>query len=163
MLESSARVRQIERLYRDRYSAFVRIAIGIVRDTDAAHDVVHEAFTRALASANTWREEGSLEAWLARIVIRVALDGNDPATAPLPEDLSVRLPFPDRDPLLATAIANLSSRRRTVVFLRYYADLSVERIAEILGIAEGTVSATLAQAKDELRLVLGPEGKEARR
>jgi RNA polymerase sigma-70 factor (ECF subfamily) len=48
----------------------------------------------------------------------------------------------------------LSPRRRTVVFLRYFADLPLREIAEVLGIAEGTVSATLAQARDELHAAL---------
>jgi DNA-directed RNA polymerase specialized sigma24 family protein len=41
-----------------------------------------------------------------------------------------------------------------VVFLRYFADLPLGEIAEILAIAEGTVSATLAQARSELRAAL---------
>jgi len=38
-----------------------------------------------------------------------------------------------------------------VVFLRYFADLPLIEIAEILEIAEGTVSATLAQARKQTR------------
>ena len=41
-----------------------------------------------------------------------------------------------------------------MVFLRYFADLPLREIAEVLEIAEGTVSATLAQARDELHAAL---------
>jgi RNA polymerase sigma factor (sigma-70 family) len=37
-----------------------------------------------------------------------------------------------------------------MVFLRYYADLSYAEIAEALSISEGTVAATLSQARAEL-------------
>jgi RNA polymerase sigma-70 factor, ECF subfamily len=42
-------------------------------------------------------------------------------------------------------------RRRLVVFLRYFADLSYAEIAEVLGVSEGTVAASLAQARAALR------------
>jgi RNA polymerase sigma factor (sigma-70 family) len=41
-----------------------------------------------------------------------------------------------------------------MVFLRYFADLSYSEIAEVVGISEGTVAATLAQARSALRTEL---------
>lgn len=40
------------------------------------------------------------------------------------------------------------------MFLRYFGDLSYAQIAEVCGISEGTVAATLAQARDELSAAL---------
>jgi len=40
------------------------------------------------------------------------------------------------------------------IFLRYYADLSYAEIGEVLGIAEGTVAATLSKAQEQLRVEL---------
>jgi DNA-directed RNA polymerase specialized sigma24 family protein len=40
------------------------------------------------------------------------------------------------------------------VFLRYFADLSYAEIGEVLGIAEGTVAATLSQAHQQLGATL---------
>ena len=48
----------------------------------------------------------------------------------------------------------LPPRRRLVVFLRFFGDLSYAQIAEVCGISEGTVAATLAQARDELSAAL---------
>ena len=64
------------------------------------------------------------------------------------------LPEPERDPELAAAIRSLAPRRRLVVFLHYYADLSYASIAELSGMREGTVAATLAQARAALRTSL---------
>ena len=140
----------IERLYREQAGAFARMAAAIA-GPGAAPDAVQEGFARAYARRAGYRAEGSLAAWVWRIVLRAALDSHGtPRTAELGDVLDPRLPFPERDPDLAAAVSALAPRRRAVVFLRYFADLPLSEIAEILGIAEGTVSATLAQARSEL-------------
>jgi RNA polymerase sigma-70 factor (sigma-E family) len=57
----------------------------------------------------------------------------------------------DRDQL-ARALATLTSRERTVVVLRYYADLTEADIARTLGVAAGTVKSTSARALAKLRI-----------
>ncbi len=47
---------------------------------------------------------------------------------------------------MAAAIRSLPPKRRLILFLRYYADFTYGEIAEAVGVAEGTVAATLAQA-----------------
>jgi len=49
------------------------------------------------------------------------------------------------------AVAELSDRQRMMVGLRYVEDLSEPAIAEIMGVATGTVGATLSQARSKLR------------
>ena len=66
----------------------------------------------------------------------------------LPPDISIL--DEARDPALAAAIRSLPPQRRLVLFLRYYADFTYGEIAEALGIAEGTVAATLSQARSAL-------------
>ena len=66
----------------------------------------------------------------------------------------------ESDPELAEAIRALPPRRRLVVFLRYFADLRYADIAELCGIDEGTVAATLARAHADLRRILELEGVE---
>ena len=56
------------------------------------------------------------------------------------------------------AVLALPPRRRLVIFLRYFADRSYREIAEIVGVSEGTVAATLSQAHRELATRLEREG-----
>ena len=51
-------------------------------------------------------------------------------------------------------MAALPERQRLVLFLRYYADLDYRRIAQILRVEVGTVSATLHAAHASLRRAL---------
>ncbi len=60
----------------------------------------------------------------------------------------------DTDPTLAAAVRELPPQRRMAIFLRYFADLSYAEIGETLGIAEGTVAATLSQAHRQLGAAL---------
>jgi len=53
------------------------------------------------------------------------------------------------------ALATLPPRSRAVVVLRYWADLSVDQAADMLGCSPGTVKTLGARARDKLRAVLG--------
>lgn len=64
-------------------------------------------------------------------------------------------PPDEPDPALWRAVAALAPRARTAVVLRYVADLSEREVAEVMGIATGTVSATLSQARRRLAEMLG--------
>ena len=167
---SSELLAQIERLYTERYRSYYRLALSVTSDTTTARDAVQEGFARALSHHGTLRNERVLESWICRIVIRCALDSrrDDAANTrtEMPEDIafawSPQIVQPTRDPELTAALKELPPRQRTMVFLRYFADLPLATIADVCGTRVGTVSATLAQAKGRLgtRLGLLPETTE---
>ena len=150
----------LEQLYRDRYRTFRDVLAGIVGSQDLAREVVQEAFARALRERRRFRGEGSLEAWVWRIALNLALKTRHELRREW--ELDWELPAdpdgPDRD--VRSAVEALPPRRRLVIFLRYYADLSYAEIADVMGVAEGTVAAALAQAKAELGRVLELEEVE---
>jgi RNA polymerase sigma-70 factor (ECF subfamily) len=145
------RAEAIERLYRTRYVAFRNGIATVTGSYEGARDVVQEAFARAWRERAQFRDEGSLESWVWRIAFRTALEtrrnGHVPMSAEAFDPIVVE---PERDPELEAALRNLPPRKRLVVFLRYFADLSYADIAEACGISEGTVAATLAQARATL-------------
>lgn len=140
----------IERLYRRRFVGFRNAVATVSGDHDSARDAVQEGFARAYRSRAQFRGEGSLEGWVWRIVLRAALEqrGNG-EVLPL-DEVEAALVEPMRDPALAEALAELPPRRKLMVFLRYFADLDYATIAEVCGVGEGTVAATLAQAREAL-------------
>ena len=104
------------------------------------------------------RGDSSLETWVWRIGIRTALGLRadfDPAR--LNGSFDPALVETQRDPSLAEALRALPPQRRLVVFLRYFADLPYADIARICGTSEGTVAATLAQARESLHDALVEE------
>ncbi len=154
----SARASEIEALYRAKRAGFRNAAAALLRDRDLALDAVQDGFVQALAKRRSFRG-GSLEVWVWQIVKRKALDlRRVPLQLRLEDDFDAELIRSADDPDLAAAIRRLPPRRRLIVFLRYFGDLPYEAIAEVCGIAPGTVGAALAQAHEELREALQPEG-----
>ena len=148
----------LEQLYRERYTIFRDVLSGIVGSHDLARDVVQEAFARALRERRRFRGEGSLEAWVWKIAVNVALkQRRDLAPA---QELAAEPAANARlsDPAVRHAVLALPPRRRLVIFLRYFADLSYREIAEIVGVSEGTVAATLSQAHRDLEKRFEREG-----
>lgn len=62
---------------------------------------------------------------------------------------------PESRPDVTAALVKLSPQQRACVWLAYWEDLDAERIADRLGIAEGTVKSHLARARERLRKVIG--------
>jgi RNA polymerase sigma-70 factor (ECF subfamily) len=140
----------LEALYRERYSTFRDVLTGVTGNYETAREVVQEAFARALREQKSFRGDGSLEAWVWKIAFRLALRNKRDPKLVGESDLEPGAADSRPDAELRAAIRKLSPQRRLVVFLRYFADLSYAEIAQACEISEGTVAATLAQARDEL-------------
>jgi RNA polymerase sigma-70 factor (ECF subfamily) len=144
----------LEELYRRRQGAFQLMLASVTGGVESARDVVQEAFAQALRDQAGYRGDGSLEAWVWRIALRLAIGSKGSRELTVDEIPEVAFVDIDGDPALAAAVRELSPQRRMAIFLRYFADLSYSDIGETLGVAEGTVAATLSQAHDQLRAAL---------
>jgi RNA polymerase sigma-70 factor (ECF subfamily) len=144
----------LETLYRSRYPRFVATAAALC-GAEQAHDAVQDAFARALRARRRPSGLDELERYVWRIVLNSAKDAlKRRPEASLDEALGLHAVDDARDPAIAEALRGLAPRRRAVVFLFHLADLPLAEIADLLGISQGTVSATLAQARDALRQAL---------
>jgi RNA polymerase sigma-70 factor (ECF subfamily) len=148
------RTNALEDVYRRRYVGFRNALATVTGSYDTAHDAVQEGFARALKARNSFRG-GSLEAWVWRIALRAALEARRASVASADQLPPADFVEPERDPELTAAIRSLPPRRRLIVFLRYFADLSYDEIARACGVSEGTVAATLAQAHEALADAVG--------
>ncbi len=141
--------------------------LGRVHD---AEDATQESFVTAYRALGTFRGDGTLSAWLARIAVRVALRSATRRREALPiEDASAgRLPAGDPDPadgaleaergrLVRTAVAGLPEPYREVVALRFFADCSLLEISRVTGRPLGTVKSDLHRGLARLRERLGVE------
>lgn len=144
----------LEELYEARLPVFRRVAAGITGNRESARDAVQEAFVTAVRKRRSFRGEGSLEAWVWRIVVNTARNHHrrDAARVRAEADAAPRgnaEPSAQELPLHL-----LTDRQREVVFLHYFADLGYEEISAALAIAPGTVGATLNAARETLRRAL---------
>jgi RNA polymerase sigma-70 factor (ECF subfamily) len=143
-------LREIEALYRAGYPTFVRVVTGIVGNEEAARDAVHDGFVRAVRHHGRFRTSGSLEGW--RIVVNEDRKHRRRAARALPAVAVAASSNGHRESDdIRQLLAALPDRQRTVLFLRYYADLDYRGIGEALGVRPGTVAATLNAAHGALR------------
>ena len=137
-LSRGASVAELERVYRADLLRFVRVATAIAGEEESGADAVHDAFVQAVRARRSYRREGPLEAWVWRMVVNAAKKKR----AQQPDRQSKQSPSRARTDSATQSgpvIAALPERQRLVLFLRYYADLEYEAIAETLDISSGTV------------------------
>ena len=146
--------RQLDKAY--------RLAWAILGDAQEAEDATQDAFASAWRNRNKLRDVEKLEAWLGRILINSCRDrlrrrsrdraqALDPACLPPVADHTEAASSRDE---LARALDCLDPDHRIVVILRFWADLTVEDIAQRIGIAEGTVKSRLHHSMQLLRVAL---------
>jgi RNA polymerase sigma factor (sigma-70 family) len=137
------------------------VAYLILRDRAEAEDVVIETLLTAFERGGGIRDERALRAWLLRVatnhalgvrrrtgrVIRLGVVPDHASPGDLGSESSTRIALLD-------GIADLPPQIRAAVVLRYYADLSVEEVAEALGKSPNTIKAQLQTALDRLRIHL---------
>jgi RNA polymerase sigma-70 factor (ECF subfamily) len=147
-----------EPLLRRVYS-FVAYAIGPGPD---AEDVTSETLERALRYRASYDpRRGSPQTWLVGIARRVLADrAARPQALPLGEHDPVAPGDLQGDTLdrlaVRAAVAQLPTRDRELIALRYGADLSARQIAELLGLRTNAVEVALHRAHARLRELLAP-------
>lgn len=152
----------LERVYRAEFTAFMRTATAYLGDADVARDAVQEGVANAIRKRGSYRGEGTLEAWLWRVVLNsIRSQHRARAHTPVPADTSLEaVPGPtstngyESAEAVRLAVMRLPERQRLVLFLRFYADMDYATIAELLEISEGTVGASLNAARTTLRGLL---------
>jgi len=148
-------------LTRRHVDAAFRLAWAILGDPSEAEDATQEAFTAAWRKRDTLRDPASFDAWFQRILVNAcrqrmrarrrgpvraivaADDGGWPASEPATPDEAAQLAVQHA---VSDALAALDADHRTVVVLRYWADLTVDQIADRIGIPAGTVKSRLHYA-----------------
>ncbi|MEK7426984.1 MAG: sigma-70 family RNA polymerase sigma factor [Actinomycetota bacterium] len=143
--------RAIEEVYAANWPVLSRLAFLLVGDRDDAQDVVNAAF---LSATEHWLEIRQPDAYLRRAVVNRAKDLHRSAfrRRSIPR-LFEREALPDEpapDEIWAFVKA-LPPAQRCVVVLRYYEDLPLTDIADLLGRREATVRSDLRRALLNLR------------
>lgn len=136
--------------------AMSRYAARLVPAADR-DDVVQEALVRAWRRHTTYDDRvGAPLPWLLAIVADRARR-HRARTRPTVELAEASVAPVEADVDLERAVLQLSGRQRQAVDLHYFVGLDVVSCAQVMGCAEGTVKATLHQARGRLRALLGDD------
>ncbi|MCW5874426.1 MAG: RNA polymerase sigma factor [Anaerolineales bacterium] len=157
-------VQAIESLVLEHKDRLFRFCLSILDDAADAEDATQESFIAALKALKNYREESSFQTWLFSIALNVCRSQlrQRKRRARLASSAALDLARgssnnPEREVIeseradaLWHAIHNLDEKHRLPIILRYYHELSVQEIAEVLGIAEGTVHSRLSISRLQL-------------
>ena len=150
---------ETEQILTENYERYYRLAYSYMRNEDDALDVVQESAYRAIRDCRKVRNKDYLSTWIYRIVVNTALDmlrrkKKENITEELPE-----IPVEDQyqDLELRTVLNQLDDKSRTIILLRYFEDLKLDDIADIVGDNLNTVKARLYRSLKKLRLNLEAE------
>ncbi len=148
---------ETERVLLENYEKYYRLAYSYVRSEQDALDIVQESAYKAIRDCGKVREERYIGTWIYRIVVNTAMDmlrrqGKEfPAEQERQEDWVQ----PSYERLELEEILNrLDGRERTIVILRYFQDMKLEEIGEVLGENVNTVKTKLYRALKKMRLEL---------
>lgn len=146
--------------FRDVYETavphLVRLAHLITGSNSAAEDVVHDVFVSAYRK---WESIEDPNGYLYRAVVNRSRSILRRRTAEL-KFIAASEPSEDLPPELDEvwmALSRLPAKRRTVLVLRFYADLPVDVIAEIMGVREATVRSLIHRGYMSMRKELDHE------
>jgi RNA polymerase sigma factor (sigma-70 family) len=140
-------------LYQAHWAGLVRLGCALCGSIPLAEDIVHDAFLRLVPSLE--RVQDPL-AYLRKAVLNGVRDNY--------RHLRVEHRHPFRPSLPAAppevdetwvALQALPARYRDALVLRYYSDLRVEDVAEVLGCPVGTAKSLIHRGLEKLKELLG--------
>ena len=144
-----------------------RLVLRVVGESDV-DDVTQDVFIHLFAKLRTFRRESEFTTWVHRLAINESLQHlrrtHRRSTIPLEENsMTSKSPgnASEMKELFETAFSRIDGEMRILLELKEVERLSYSKIAELIGIPEGTVGSRLNRARRDLReqlTVLGWEG-----
>jgi RNA polymerase sigma-70 factor (ECF subfamily) len=143
------------------------IALRVLRDDDAARDVLQAALVQVWRDLPSLRDPDRFDAWSYRLVINACRSAQRRSRRPVvalelgrdePAVSDSQLSVARRDEL-ERAFARLTVEQRVVLVLLYYEDRSIAEIAATLGISAGTVKSRLHAARAALRAAIDADSR----
>lgn len=166
-----------EVLFKKYREQVARLVYSIVKHEALVQDIVQEVFLLVFRHLSKFRQHAAFKTWIYRITVNESLRQLERARRwqPLPDGDAERSKIPstlivfengespervlidgEQKALVHDALNSIRPHHRTILVLYYLEDLSVQEIAEVLEIPEGSVKSRLFYARDGLRKVLDP-------
>lgn len=164
--------RNFEVLYQRHHTKFLGLALRIMRDPEAAEEVLQESFLKLVQKAHQFRGDAKFTTWFYFVVSSTAfghlrIQKKRKERTPLfesymkvayPESYEMDLQGKEISGKIQECLGRIPERYRGVFYLRYGKDLTTGEIADLLGIRESTVKPMLHRAKKMLRKHLKRHG-----
>jgi RNA polymerase sigma-70 factor (ECF subfamily) len=140
-----------------------RLAYSYVKNSTDALDIVQDSIQKAFAASEKLKNSASMKSWFYRIVVNTSLDfmRKQKKIQIVDENTLESIiqgshdSYPNID--LDKALDDLPTIYRSVIVLRYFDDLKIEEVAEVLNENVNTIKTRLYQALKILRVKMSDE------
>lgn len=156
--------RKLEKAYisfvTENHTNLYRFSYSYMKNQQDALDVVQESIRKGLSSLHTLEDESVMKSWMYRIVINTSIDSIRKRKKVImmeAEDIEFHLPnatdkYTNID--LKKAIESLPHSYRAIIMLRFFEDLKIEEIANVLEENVNTIKTRLYKALKLLKIEL---------
>ena len=134
-----------------------RFCLLQLRDASQAEDAAQDVFIKAWRALRTFRGDSSEKTWLLHIAANTCRDYQRTGwfrfmdRRVTPEDMERGTAFEFPDDSLSKAITELPALLRQAVTLRYFEELSIREMTQVLGVSEATAKRRIRKANVLLR------------
>ena len=160
----------MQTLYARHHVRVYRFVLRLVRNDATAEDLISDVFLDVWRKAGSFGGRSQVSTWLLSIARFKALSAlrrrphealdeeKASQVADASDDPEEELGKKDRNAVLRECLNQLSAEHREVMDLVYYHERSVEEVAEIVGIPQGTVKTRMFHARRKLGEMLTARG-----
>lgn len=143
---------------------FYRMAYSYCKNQQDALDIVQESICKAIRQEKSLKDSAAMKPWFCKIILNNAIDFQRKrkkvvylSEQELP-DAGTEPEYTDFD--LQKALEELPEKYKAVVMLRYFEDMKLEEIAQVLDENVNSVKTRLYTALKKLRVTLEPALQE---
>lgn len=142
----------------DNKEKYYRLAFSYVKNADDALDILQESIYKAFTGIGKIQSPEYIKTWFYRIVVNTSIDflrKNKKAFAVEADILENYIKAEEdiyKDIDLHRAIETLKPDYKSIIILRYFEDLKIEEVADILGENVNTIKTRLYRALKLLKV-----------
>lgn len=152
----------VEKVLLEKYNSFYRTAISYTHNEADAADIVQEGAYRAIKNCRSLKDPQFASTWVYRIMLNEVYRF---VTQKRPDSLDQMDDYQEEgksdsyeDTDLRRVLDSMDPADKAVIELKYFEELKIKEIAEILGENENTVKSRLYRGLRKLRIDLEAEG-----
>ncbi|WP_422121890.1 sigma-70 family RNA polymerase sigma factor [Planococcus sp. X10-3] len=156
----------------DEYGHYlVRLAYSFVKERTKAEDIVQDVFIRYYINLEKFEGRSSVKTFLYRITVnechnhfrswahrKIELTNKLSPLLPGKDSAEATAMASEKNNEVAGAVGKLPLKYREVLWLHYYAELSVKEISEVLKVSDNTVKTRLARGRRQAGITFTEEG-----
>lgn len=154
--EKNKKEQKIEQILLENYNRYYRLAYSYVHNDADAADIVQNGAYKAILHSNTLKHEEYASTWIYRIMLndifRFLKKDKPVSLDELELEQGVEESYENVD--LRRALDAMSKEDKAVIELKYFEDLKLTEIAEVLGENVNTVKSRLYRGLRKLKVEL---------